>query len=136
MAARNRTLAVLVVLATLGAVYGWVSALQNRNPYYEPGAPPAPLGAAWGWRPSPAWLPSYLLCVVPTNGYGIHHTRSGYLFRDDGGRRRYLAASVAIGGTMGLLAGAGALVARREYARLGRGAGASPTPGRAAGKGR
>jgi len=119
---------VLIGLALLGAAYGWVSALQNTNPYYEPGAPPAPYGDKWGWQPSPVWLPSYLLCVVPTNGYGIHRTRSGYLFRDDGGRRRYLVASVLIGGAMGLLTGAGALVVRRACSRTLRGKGSTPPP--------
>jgi len=111
-------LGVLLVSAALGAAYGWASALRNVNPYHEPGAPPAPFGAAWDWRPSPAWLPSYLLCVIPKDGYGIHLTRSGSLFRDDGGRRRYAVASVAIGSAMGLLASGGVLLSRAVGARL------------------
>ncbi|MBL8877925.1 MAG: hypothetical protein JNG88_02300 [Phycisphaerales bacterium] len=83
--------------------YGFLSAMQNRNPYYEPGAPPAPPGAAWGWRPSALWLPSYLLCVVPRNGYGIERTRSGYLFRNAAAELRYLLGSGALGGALGLL---------------------------------
>jgi hypothetical protein len=78
----------LVVLTAFYAAYGYFSSVQNTNPYNEAGAPPAPLGAAWGWRPSPVWLPSDLLCVVPKNGYGIEHTRSGYGFRNDHDRRR------------------------------------------------
>lgn len=107
MTRRRRRLLMLVVLAALGAVYGYLSSVKNTNPYYEAGAPPAPLGAAWEWRPSTAWLPSYLLCVVPRNGYGIEHTRSGYLFRNDQGRRRYAAASTVLGAAMGVLVAAG-----------------------------
>jgi len=118
MSRRRRKLVILLLLTVLGAGYGLVSSVQNRNPYYEPGAPPAPLGAAWGWRPSPAWAPSYLVCVVPTNGYGIHWTRSGYLFPDASGRRRYAIASTVVGSAMGLLVAAGYLGVRRLAGRF------------------
>lgn len=109
MSRRTRNLLTLLLLTALGAGYGFVSSVQNRNPHYEPGAVPAPPGAAWGWRPSPVWAPSYLLCVVPRNGYGIHRSRSGYLFRDAAGRRQYAVGSTAVGGAMGLLVAAGCL---------------------------
>lgn len=108
----------LVVLTAFGAVYGYFSSVRNTNPYNEAGAAPAPLGAAWGWRPSPVWLPSYLLCVVPRNGYGITVTRSGYLFRDDDGRRRYAVASTVLGAAMGVLVAGGCFSVRVLTGRL------------------
>lgn len=98
----------------LGLAYGLVSGVLNRNPHYEPGAPPpttTPNFAAWAWEPSRAWLPGYLVCVVPRNGYGITRTRSGYLFRTNGDRARYTAASTLIGGLMGCLVAAPFVIA-------------------------
>lgn len=118
MARRRRRLLMLVVLTAFGAAYGVISAMQNINPYHEPGAPPAPLGAAWGWRPSPVWLPSYMLCVVPKNGYGIERTRSGYMFRSDDARRRYMVASSVLGAAMGVLIAAGYVGVRIVPVRL------------------
>lgn len=102
----------------LGAGYGWLSALRNSNPYAEPGAvSAATLGERWGWRPSPAWLPSYVLCVGPRNGYGISRTRSGYLFRTQADRAKYTVASALLGGVMGVLAAACGRAATMELAR-------------------
>jgi hypothetical protein len=89
----------------MGALYGWQAAVQNQNPYWLPDGsadPSAGIASAWGWRPSAVWLPSYLLCVVPRNGYGIAWTRSGYLFRSDADRVRYTTASILIGAGMGV----------------------------------
>jgi hypothetical protein len=120
MSSLRSKLALFIAFGALGATYGFVSYLQNRNPYYEPGASPAPIGAAWGWEPSPCWLPSYLLCVVPDNGFGITKTRSGYLFRDAAGRRKYMFGSVVIGSGMGLVVALGVVVVFGASARPGR----------------
>lgn len=109
MTRRRRIVSQIVLPVILGGAYGFVSSVQNRNPYYEPGAPPAPLGAAWGWQPSSVWLPSYALCVVPKNGYGIGRTRSGFLFRNDDDRRRYTFASTALGAVLGAMVAAGCI---------------------------
>jgi hypothetical protein len=91
----------------LGLAYGGLSGVRNQNPYYVIGDQmrlgEAERGVAWGWKPSAVWLPSYLLCKVPINGFGISHTRSGYLFRTEADRRIYLLGSAIAGAAMGLL---------------------------------
>lgn len=113
----RRAIALAIACVALGTTYGWVSARANVNPYYEPGAPPAQLGAAWDWQPSPWWLPSYLLCVVPRNGYGITHTRSGYGFHNASDRAKYSRASTALGAGFGAGAAAITLVLCRVRCR-------------------
>ncbi|MBT7162123.1 MAG: hypothetical protein HN904_05055 [Victivallales bacterium] len=100
-------LGVVVALGVLGAGYGYVSGLRNQNPYYPtPGQDPVftrqEMSRAWHWRPSLLWLPSYLVCTI-TNGYGITETKSGFLFRDEAGRRRYMRASVVVGVLLGIV---------------------------------
>lgn len=108
-------------LFLLGLFYGYVSALHNQNPYYpvpQSAAPekfwleidiskcPEYASRAWNWRPSPVWLPSYLLCKVPGEpGLGISYTKSGYLFRSTGFLILYRCASTVLGGLFGFIAG-------------------------------
>ena len=107
----------LIVAIMLGLGYGLVSAMRNQNSYYpNPGESDGPrrdIAKALHWQPSPVWSPSYLLCRIPRNGFGIVHTKSGYLFRSEGNRRMYLIGSMILGGIMGCVAGAIILVVRR-----------------------
>jgi hypothetical protein len=100
------TVALVWAIAVIGGFYGRLSAFQNQNPYYPvPGASNVPerdIANAWHWQPSPLWLPSYLLCKIPTNGYGITETRSGFLFRNEAKRQLYFRASTTLGFLLGL----------------------------------
>lgn len=80
-ATRNKAALIVLLACLLGVAYGFVSAVQNQNPY------DASTADAWHWQPSAVWLPSFMLCRWPPNGVGISHTRSGYLFRSEGDRR-------------------------------------------------
>lgn len=105
----------ILAAAVVGSVYGWASGVFNRNPYREPDGetlPAVPVDVppnvpAWSWEPSPIWLPSYLLCHTPPNGFGITRTRQGYVFKSNADRARYTAASAVIGAAMGMVVGAG-----------------------------
>lgn len=107
-------------LVVVGLLYGYISALHNQNPYYPVPKTDAPekfwleldirkspqyTSRAWDWRPSPLWLPSYLLCKVPPGepGIGIFWSRSGYLFRSYNGLYLYRFTSTVLGGGFGLL---------------------------------
>ncbi len=96
---------IVLVVATLlvGSVYGYMSAVHNRNPYYEPRFVEDSYGG-YRWQPSPLWLPSYILCNLSA---GIAHTKSGYLFRSEADRAAYTLCSVA----MGLIPGIALIVA-------------------------
>lgn len=87
---------ILIVAIVLGSGYGCLSALMNQNPYDY-----TVTKDAWHWQPSPVWFPSYILCKVPRNGFGITHTRSGYLFRSEVNRKAYFIASTILGGILG-----------------------------------
>jgi len=93
----------------IGALYGFISAVRNQNPYYSPEGEllvsETEQHLAWHWKPSPAWFPSYLLCRVPKNGFGIDHTMSGYLFRSQIGRILYFAGSTITGAIFGFVLG-------------------------------
>ena len=107
----KKTITICAVLVILGGAYGFLSAKRNQNPCYSVTGdllvPREETGKAWQWQPSPAWLPSYLLCVVPRNGFGISRTRSGYLFRSQEDRMAYTMGSTVLGGGFGLLLGMG-----------------------------
>ena len=114
----KKSVLILLTAMLLGSCYGWVSGECNQNPYYAVGGQllvsKSQCALAWGWRPSPFWLPSYALCKAPVNGFGISHTRSGYLFRSEAHRALYLAGSTVLGGTLGCLAACVALAAKRR----------------------
>ena len=106
----NRTATILILSLILGATYGWTSGVMNQNPHEDATTHKASL-----WEPSPLWLPSYVLCKVPTNGYGIAHTRSGFLFRNPTDKTRYMIASTTIGAALGVVIGASvAWILRRK----------------------
>jgi len=107
-------------LVLIGLFYGYISALHNQNPYYPvPHSQTASLRKLWSeleqcneyisrgytWRPSPFWLPSYLLCKLPPGepGIGIFWSKSGYLFRSYSGLYLYRFSSTILGGVMGLI---------------------------------
>lgn len=106
--------AIALGLFLAGLAWGWGASLRNQNPYHpEPGSftvAPERQAAAWHWRPSPLWLPSWLLCTVPRHDFGISRTRSGYLFRTEANRRLYHRAGTLVGGLFGGIA-AGLLLA-------------------------
>jgi hypothetical protein len=93
----------------IGMLYGYISALNNQNPYYPVKGKNIVsdeyMSEAWHWKPSFFWLPSYILCKVPPgeNGIGITHTKSGYLFRNDINRYIYISTSTFLGGIFGLI---------------------------------
>ena len=102
----KRSLAIFLGLIVLGVAYGYVSALCNRNPYYpvpagEYSLPNEYIAKAWHWQPSPLFLPSYLLCKVPRNGFGIHETRSGFLFKSEANYSLYIRTSTILGAAIG-----------------------------------
>ena len=103
---KNFKLRILTIFAIAGFVYGIASAIYNQNPYYshkgELLVSQTELHLAWHWEPSPIWFPSCVLCKVPRNGFGICHTKSGYLFRSEGGRVLYFAGSAVLGIAKGL----------------------------------
>jgi len=107
----------LVTGVLLGIIYGIVSASMNQNPYYGPGGSLKVLEKdrhmAYQWQPSPVWLPSYLMCVAPINGWGIERTRSGYLFRTWGHLWLYFGLSMAVGAAIGAGIGFAVLRVRR-----------------------
>jgi hypothetical protein len=105
----KRTGMILIVAGVLGSGYGCLSAFLNQNPYDH-----TVTKDAWHWQPSPVWLPSYLLCMFPRNGFGITHTRSGYLFRSEANRRKYFTGSTILGGFLGSVAAGIVLVATRR----------------------
>ena len=104
----SRWRTILVAALVIGLAYGLLSAAMNQNPCYDVGGkltvPETRQNLAWHWRPSVVWLPSYLMCVAPINGWGIEYTRSGYLFRSEGGRCLYFAFSACVGAALGALA--------------------------------
>ena len=106
----KRKTVIFAAAVLLGLTYGGLSGIQNQNPYYPvPGEfdlPHEQRSDAWHWKPSPVWLPSYLLCTVPRNGFGIRHTRSGYMFDSYADRWTYLVASTVVGAIMGSSLGA------------------------------
>ncbi len=97
----------LAILLVLGMVYGYTSSVHNQNPYYPiPGMDKVPnekRADAWHWEPSPLWLPSYLLCKVPKNGFAITYTKSGYFFRSYFDLYLYQFTSTILGGALGLI---------------------------------
>ena len=103
----NRWTHIAVTLIAIGMLYGFVSALKNQNPFYsargEMLVPQDQQQHAWSWSPNPLWLPSFLLCKTPANGFGITHTRSGYLFRSQADRNLYFIGSSLLGGFLGLV---------------------------------
>ncbi len=128
----TRPVAMLILLSLLGAGYGYVSARENANPYpvsRRTGMPAeriAQIPKGRAWRPSPLWLPAYLVCVVPRytveNKYaamyeGIPETTDvvgyghqsfdgqGYRFTSNVRRDQYTVASMMTGAGLGLLAG-------------------------------
>ena len=125
---------VFFLIVVAGGTYGYVSAIENRNPYPvagEEGMPASeaakiPLGKAW--RPSPAWLPSYLVCTawkktipprtvkVPKGvkssnigettvaGIGLKNVNGrGYTFANSMAKSKYNVTSIAVGSVMGLI---------------------------------
>lgn len=111
---------IIIVAITIGLGYGYVSALQNQNPHYPPVGttplnPNAPQNLASSWSPSPIWLPSYALCRIPPGkGFGIRHSKSGFMFSDNLGRGIYFAGSTILGGIMGCLVGGIWLIVTRR----------------------
>jgi hypothetical protein len=97
---KNSKLIIIVVFIIIGFIYGLVSAFRNQNPHYpavgSQVANEEQMLNAWRWEPSPIWFTSYALCKVPRNGFGICHTRSGYLFRSKGGRILYFTGSTVL----------------------------------------
>lgn len=106
---KNARLKTIMVLVIIGSLYGFISAIRNQNPYYPAVGSKVQsqeqMFKAWDWEPSPIWFPSYLLCRVPRNGLGICHTKSGYLFRSEGGRVLYFTGSAFIGLLFGVVLG-------------------------------
>jgi hypothetical protein len=117
----KRNVVVFVLLLVVGMAYGYLSAVRNENPYYPvPGefnVPEERMVKAWHWQPSPVWLPSYILCNVPRNGFGIEETRSGFLFRSEAKRSLYFRASTILGGGMGVVVAGIAMVVLRKSKR-------------------
>jgi len=106
----KKTGVILALAIVLGSGYGCLSAFLNQNPYDY-----TVTKDAWHWQPSPVWLPSYVLCKVPPNGFGITHTRSGYLFRSEADRRKYFTGSIIAGTILGLVvSGLVLLLTRRK----------------------
>jgi hypothetical protein len=95
-------------LLIIGLLYGYISALNNQNPYYpvrgNRDVSMNQRSLASNWKPSIFWLPSYILCKLPPGepGIGITCTKSGYLFRSDANRILYIVTSTFLGGIMGL----------------------------------
>ena len=116
-----KTVAICILLVTLGGGYGFLSAMRNQNPYYsssgEPLVPQDQIGKAWDWQPSPVWLPSYVLCVGRPNGFVISHTRSGYLFRSEERRKAYIRTSKTLGVGIGCLVSIAAVLIQRARRR-------------------
>jgi len=114
----KRTGIIVIVAIVLGLAYGCMSGIKNQNPYYSPDGKELHCDSehhpAWEWQPSPAWIPSFLLCKAPINGFGISHTRSGYLFRSETNRTIYLAGSTILGGIIGCLAGCAFLISAQK----------------------
>ena len=118
--ARRRRARVVRIAALIGLLYGLASAFVNQNPHYSwfgsgfsapPGTPLSVINErfdrAAAWRPSPLWLPSYLLCLVR---FGIEHERApGYHFKSVGTAVVYVESSALLGGLLG--AGVGAAIA-------------------------
>jgi hypothetical protein len=104
---RGKTWLALAIVLVLGMAYGYLSAIRNQNPYYPvPGADEIPnekRANAWHWEPSPLWLPSYLLCKIPKNGFAVTYTKSGYLFRSCADLYLYRFSSTVLGGALGLI---------------------------------
>ena len=105
----RRGFVIMLVAVVTGSLYGYVSALGNQPPAYklQPGETlsAAQRVSAWQWMPSPTLLPSYVLCRLPPNGFGISHTRSGYVFRSEYRRLLYFSAAVAMGAGFGVISG-------------------------------
>lgn len=104
----------LIFVTTLvfaGGFYGFLAAYYNQNPYYPPvgseTSSKEQMFKAWDWEPSPVWFPSYFLCKIPRNGFGIRHTRSGYVFLAQDERVIYFTASTFIGMAFSVILGMG-----------------------------
>ena len=117
---------ILPAVTVLGLAYGLLSASMDTNPYDDHGVRPdgSPDGRARHWKPSPVWLPAWLLCKMPRNGIGISHTKSGYVFRSETGRRVYRLGSTLLGGVLFFLAGCVVLAVTRRKEKP-----AAPPPG-------
>jgi len=111
----STALRLITQMVLIGIAYGYISALHNENVYYPVPKSDAPAefwvelercnkwrSVASRWRPSPLWLPSYVLCKLPPGeaGIGISHTKSGYLFRSTGHLVLYRVTSALTGGVM------------------------------------
>jgi hypothetical protein len=118
---------VLLGLVVLGTAYGYFSADQNVNPVRVPD-PTDPeyrtkAAAAKEWSPSPLWLPSYLVAMVPPSrtvsngdkemhiqGYGLENRAlgnaepTGWGFQGTSmNKTRYYTASIGVGAGLGLV---------------------------------
>ena len=106
---KEKKIIIVISLVTIATIYGFFSAYYNQNPYYSSVGSETinrqEMFKAWSWEPSPAWIPSYILCKLPCNGFGIHHTKSGYMFRTTSGRKLYFAVSTIIGLIFGVIIG-------------------------------
>jgi len=129
---------VLLILALViaGGVFGYYSGRNNVNPYSNDATDPKVTGAERKnhktWRPSPAWLPAYLVAVVPHRtahprnplnlpdipesvdlvGYGMENRDGlGYTFPSAMGRTRYNLASAGVGAAMGMIVAVAVCVA-------------------------
>lgn len=110
-ALRRKRLLVILAFALPGLIYGLASAYMNQNPYYAWFRPTSTslsrLEEAWQWRPSPVWVPSYLLTQA---GIGMQYQKApGYHFRSFFDWLVFYVASALLGAAP--LAGLGALAA-------------------------
>src|SRR5262245_61843385 len=91
---------VLFSCIMLGAVYGGASLYFNE--------PPPPNGSlpdgsqSWNWRPSPLWLPTYLLMKLE---WFITLTKSGYVFRTRMAYASFSSFSLVLGMALGFFFG-------------------------------
>lgn len=133
-----------IVLLLAGAGYGYLSALENVNPHRNDALAvditDAELAAFEAWRPSPVYLPSYLVATVPQYDYHPRNPQNdphipesvrvvgfgllnrgglGYRFETTGGKSQYTFASIGVGSLMGLVL-AGVLGLATGWITLGR----------------
>jgi len=124
----SKPVLLIVVLTIAGGVFGYYSGRNNLNPYRNDPTDPSITGAERknhkAWRPSPAWLPAYLVAVVPHRtahprnplnlpgipesvdlvGYGMENRDGlGYAFPSAMGRTKYNLASAGVGAGLGLI---------------------------------
>ncbi|MBN2582656.1 MAG: hypothetical protein JXL80_06275 [Planctomycetes bacterium] len=120
-----------LLIVVLGGAYGYISAVKNDNPYpimadeQMSADQRALIAKGKAWRPSPVWLPAYLMATVPdkmvtpkplpaalggaANREPLHVVGYGLKSVNDGGydcsaieRSKYRGASTAVGLFMGL----------------------------------